>query len=341
MRDKRPVDELTIEELERVLAIRRREERQRQLERMKRSGRVVEAEKPKNGAPAAVNGTPAVVMPPKTASLPLGNAPQFEDADDAAAELLAPQKAKNEARTWRQFIGRSTLVLEILAILGLFVMGYGLLEEINNLQRETGETMRVQEEVRRAGIPTLVPTPQIRLDQVVLPSGHAFTESGAPMFNIAEIPAHLQASVVSAIYPEVSQRPPTTSETALGISIPAINVDAVIVQGVDWDALSAGVGQLPNGTNPGDESGNLVLAAHNDIYGEIFRYLDQLNPGDRFEIRTQTGSFIYEIRGWEIVAPDAVYVMDPTDTPTATLISCYPYRVSDQRIVVFADRIEG
>ncbi|MBZ0277470.1 MAG: hypothetical protein K8I60_15095, partial [Anaerolineae bacterium] len=46
MRDKRPVDELSVEELERILAIRKREERQNKLQRMKRAGRVIEPETP-------------------------------------------------------------------------------------------------------------------------------------------------------------------------------------------------------------------------------------------------------------------------------------------------------
>jgi len=44
MRDKRPVDELSIEELEKILAIRKREEREKRLDRMKRAGRVVGSE---------------------------------------------------------------------------------------------------------------------------------------------------------------------------------------------------------------------------------------------------------------------------------------------------------
>ena len=42
MRDKRPVDELSVEELERILAIKRREERQQSMARMQRTGRVIE-----------------------------------------------------------------------------------------------------------------------------------------------------------------------------------------------------------------------------------------------------------------------------------------------------------
>ncbi|MGV2437749.1 MAG UNVERIFIED_CONTAM: hypothetical protein LVT10_24955 [Anaerolineae bacterium] len=58
MRDKRRVDELSIEELEQVLAMRKREERGKRLERLKRSGRVIEPD-------------PATVLsPPPPAVLP-------------------------------------------------------------------------------------------------------------------------------------------------------------------------------------------------------------------------------------------------------------------------------
>jgi len=36
------------------------------------------------------------------------------------------------------------------------------------------------------------------------------------------------------------------------------------------------------------------------------------------------------------VEPTQVDVMNPTSEPTSTLISCYPYLVDTQRIVVFA-----
>jgi len=42
----------------------------------------------------------------------------------------------------------------------------------------------------------------------------------------------------------------------------------------------------------------------------------------------------------QVVEPTYVEVMDQTDRPTVTLISCYPYLVDDQRIVVTA-RLQG
>jgi sortase A len=82
----------------------------------------------------------------------------------------------------------------------------------------------------------------------------------------------------------------------------------------------------------------VVLAAHNDIYGELFRYLDQLEPGDRFHIRTETDIHTYVVTGFDIVEPNDVHVMENQGRPTATLISCYPYQVNDKRYIVFAER---
>jgi sortase A len=92
--------------------------------------------------------------------------------------------------------------------------------------------------------------------------------------------------------------------------------------------------------NPG-QNGNMVLAAHNDIFGELFRHLDQLKPGDEFTVYTNQRAYTYLITGWKIVEPTQVEVMDPTPNTTATLISCYPYLVDNMRIVVTARLVES
>ena len=80
-----------------------------------------------------------------------------------------------------------------------------------------------------------------------------------------------------------------------------------------------------------------MLSAHNDIYGDLFRHLDDLEPGDQIIISTFSQRYTYTVREYQILRPSDVWVMDPTHNPTATLISCYPYQVDTQRIVVFAD----
>lgn len=326
-----------------MLAIRKREERQRNLDRMKRAGRVVE-ETPAAALPDSLPEfrpptlqTRQAAAPPGSAT-PNGTAPRFED--DAPEADYRPAGKGGDERFWRSFVNQLLLVVEIAAVVGLVVLGYQMLSGINTLQRETASAQALADEQRRASMPTLEPTPQLQLSQVVLPGGHTPpTAPGGARFNYEEIPANLWPLVESQVLQPIAFRPPPTEETALAVNIPKLNIDQTIVQGVDWEALKLGVGQLPNGTNPGDDRGNLVLSAHNDIYGEYFRYLDRLEPGDEFYVRTRTKVYTYRVTGWEIVKPTDVHVLDPRGGATATLISCYPYQVNNQRIIVFADQV--
>ena len=84
----------------------------------------------------------------------------------------------------------------------------------------------------------------------------------------------------------------------------------------------------------------MVLSAHNDIYGEIFRHLDQLGSGDEIVVSTGRQSYTYLVNEIKVVEPTAVEVMAPTEHSSLTLISCYPYLVDNKRIVVSADLIE-
>src|SRR5690606_13792916 len=97
--------------------------------------------------------------------------------------------------------------------------------------------------------------------------------------------------------------------------------------------LKRGVGQHLGSANPG-ENGNLVLSGHNDIYGEVFRHLDRLQPGDEIVVFSAQNSYTYTITGRLLVAPTFVEVMFPTSNASITLISCYPYMINTQRIII-------
>lgn len=128
----------------------------------------------------------------------------------------------------------------------------------------------------------------------------------------------------------------SAAASAHRLQIPAIGVDSLIYEGWDEESLRRGVGQRPGSPAPG-EAGNLLLSAHNDIHGAIFRHLDQLKPGDAVYISTENVIYTYLVRDVLVVSPDSVWVTLPTAEATATLISCYPYVLGTQRIVVFAD----
>ncbi|MGB7342058.1 MAG: sortase, partial [Phototrophicaceae bacterium] len=179
------------------------------------------------------------------------------------------------------------------------------------------------------------------LDRVVLPTGHTF-QNNEPIFNFSEIPENMRGLVSNQIYlsPDITRVNPT-DDTPLRVIIPDINIDNTIVQGVDWNALQQGVGMLPNGAIPTSETDNVVLAAHNDIYGELFRNLDQLENGDELQVQTQSGFFTYIVSDTLIVDPSDVYVMESQGTSMVTLISCYPYNVNNRRIIVQAVRVNS
>jgi len=84
----------------------------------------------------------------------------------------------------------------------------------------------------------------------------------------------------------------------------------------------------------------MVVSAHNDIHGEIFRHLVKLEAGDEVLIHTNRGTFRYVVSKVEIVLPTNVEVLEPTDCPVLTMITCYPYLVDTHRIVVRAELAE-
>ena len=346
MSDKRSVDDLSVEELERILSIKRREARQTRLQRMRSSGRVIEtvddksvsAKIPTQASPSSDSTGLA------TASIEMSAdaiqkrkiVPEFEDAID----MRDYKKKSNSGRIWRMFVDRSLLLLEVSAVIGLIVLAVALFNGLNLLERETADAQAVAEAQRVALLPTVAPTPQLTLDRVVLPTGHTI-QNDQPVFNISEIPENMRGLVVNQIYlpPDIA-RVPATDDTPLRVIIPEINVDNTIVQGVDWDALQQGVGMLPNGAVPTSETDNVVLAAHNDIYGELFRDLDQLEVGDQLQVQTRSGFFTYIVRESQVVNPDDVHVMDSQGRPMVTLISCYPPNVNNRRIIIHADRVD-
>lgn len=222
----------------------------------------------------------------------------------------------------RRVMDRVLLAVEVLAVVGLvgvLISGFGVLRDLN---QEVASAL-IQE--------TFTPTPLVMA--VVLPSGHLPPDAqGNTRPNDAEIPAHLQPMVQSLANIPI---PTAAPDQAIRIQIPAINIDAPIVQGDGWEQLKKGVGQNVSSVNPG-QTGNVILSAHNDVYGELFRFLDKLQPGDQVILYTQQRQYVYVVDRSALVEPTAVEVMASTGNPTVTLISCYPYLVDDQRIVVFA-----
>jgi sortase A len=170
---------------------------------------------------------------------------------------------------------------------------------------------------------------------VVLPSGHTPpTSPGGAAPNDDEVPANLRPLMQSFQSLAIPTRGP---EQPLRLDLPSLGkINLTVVEGDGWEQLKQGVGHHIGSANPGT-AGNVVLSAHDDIYGEPFRDLDRLKPGDEAILYTATQKFFYRVVTVQLVDPTDVSIMGPTVRPTLTLISCYPYMVDTQRIVVTAE----
>lgn len=316
-------DDLSVKELEQLLYRKKRQQRRQRLERLEKDGRliIVDGLAPPQPTPPPLN------QPHATPTGAMRYYLRHDDTDET------PPPAPPRRVNWSWVANKFLLLVEIGAIVGLIVVLGGLWLTRQELNQELSNAQQAQ--VAGIALPTPSATPII--DLVVLPSGHKPPIEGRPpeAGEAGDIPAHLLPAINAYVPPPI---PTPGPEQARRIEIPAIGVDSTIVQGVDWDQLKKGVGQLIGSAQPGRE-GNLVLAAHNDIFGEIFRYLDKLSPGDEIIISTERQSYTYIVREIDVVAPTAVHVMDPTAHAQTTLISCYPYQINTQRIIVFADLV--
>jgi sortase A len=119
------------------------------------------------------------------------------------------------------------------------------------------------------------------------------------------------------------------------IEVPRLGVSAVIRAGSDARTLRLAVGYIPGTAFPGDR-GNVGLAGHRDTF---FRKLRDINPDDEIRIVTKEGVFRYYVQRTSIVMPRDVWVLNQTDYPALTLITCYPFTYigsAPQRFIVRA-----
>ncbi len=113
-----------------------------------------------------------------------------------------------------------------------------------------------------------------------------------------------------------------------------------VVEGVSIRDLKNGAGHMPRTPLPG-QPGNAVISGHRTTYGAPFHELDTLNPGDIIEVETALGTHTYAVRETIIVRPTELWVTEPRDGAWLTLTTCHPKYSARQRLIVFAELIDG
>lgn len=359
MRDKRPVDEIPVDELERILTIRKREQRMARVQGYRESGRSIAAPLPDEAKALTLAPSPIATMP-ESILTPKESLPRFDDEDDGEVRFIEDRPVRRvsaeEQATRTRTVNRLLLLVEIAAVAGLAIVLYLAFTGLNDIQSNTNQTQQELAAIREQGRITPTPYPELSPASVIIPGGHTpYDANGESFFNYVEleqafdflqVPQSVRPALTQKFTPALMRKPSTQTQRGPGdpyyLDIPEIPKirQASIARGADWETLREGVGWLDNGAQLGTHQ-NVVLVGHNDVYGEIFRDLPLLEIGDEITVLTTNQQrYTYRVTGTDIVEPHEVWVLDRNSGAHLTLITCYPYQVDTQRYIVFAELAE-
>ncbi len=342
MNEKSSPDDLTIEQLEELLQSKRRV---RALQRFRRltereprkptsSGSVEDLAAlasrgtAERGRPRQQSATGASALPGKRATsaedLTGVEGISFETAR-ITPERSPPARAvtflgRMNRGFWRKGFprlrDRLLLLLELAALAGLIFVVFSSLSNLRLLNREVAEAL----EAGQAATPAATPV-------TVLPG------SSLPPGSDGSVPNPYRYLVE----PGASIPIPTPGpRQASRIVMPAIDVDAPVVEGDGWEELKMGAGHMIGSANPG-ERGNMVISGHNDVYGEIFRRLEDMKIGHEVVVYAGDTPYRYVIVATMVVEPGEVSLLERTPNATLTLITCHPYMIDTHRFVAIAE----
>jgi sortase A len=149
----------------------------------------------------------------------------------------------------------------------------------------------------------------------------------------------------------ITDFPPPTS-----IAVPAVGIATTIIEVApraievdgrrvfEWPAADWAAGHHSTSASPG-EGGNIVIAGHDDVRGEVFRGLHDIKAGDQVTLESAAGSFIYVVQEIHLRFYNAASLDEQLSVATfiapmpeerLTLITCWPYGVDTHRLIVVA-----
>lgn len=171
----------------------------------------------------------------------------------------------------------------------------------------------------------------------------------ARAYNEALLPAILPDSFAVAAYSEEPDREymsclNLTGDGMMGyVEIPKINIKIPVYHTVSTEILEKAAGHLEGSSLPtGGESTHAVISAHRGLpSASLFTDLDKMEDGDHFLLYILDDILCYEV--------DKISVVDPEDTKDlvveegkdfVTLLTCTPYGVNTQRLLVRGHRVD-
>lgn len=127
------------------------------------------------------------------------------------------------------------------------------------------------------------------------------------------------------------------------LDIPKINVELPIYHGTDDAVLSNGVGHLQGTSLPiGGENTHCVLTGHRGLpSSKLLIRLDEMKKGDLFFLRIGGETLAYKVCKIQVVDPEDVSSLQiEAEEDLVTLVTCTPYGINTQRLLVTGKRVE-
>ncbi|HAT4244383.1 class C sortase [Clostridium perfringens] len=127
------------------------------------------------------------------------------------------------------------------------------------------------------------------------------------------------------------------------IEIPSINIKLPIYYGTSVDILKKGVGVLEGTSLPvGGENTHSVLSAHTGLANQkLFTDIDKLKDGDVFYLHILKKDLAYKVNQIKVVHPDEIDELKISDDKDyVTLLTCYPYGINTERLLVRGERTD-
>jgi LPXTG-site transpeptidase (sortase) family protein len=171
-----------------------------------------------------------------------------------------------------------------------------------------------------------------------------------PDAGLRALPSFASADMAPTFYAPAAGQP-------LRIVIPRIDLDAPVrrvdLEAVEYDGQTYLQWQVPYSREAGwhsdsarlGEAGNIVLNGHHNIYGEVFRYLGDLEIGDEIVLHDENEAYRYTVQeqlllpelgeSIEVRLANAAW-MEPTAEARLTLVTCWPYTGNSHRLIVVA-----
>lgn len=127
------------------------------------------------------------------------------------------------------------------------------------------------------------------------------------------------------------------------LEIPKLNSSIPIYLGASQYILSKGVGQVEGSSLPiGGQGTHTILSGHRGMVTKpMFRDVDELAEGELFYIHLLDETLTYRVYNQKVIEPHITEDLEiQEDKDLATLYTCHPYLINNQRLLIQAERVE-